>query len=377
MAKRSDFEHLVLAPGARPEDFLAYAAWEQSLEALRAKRARRLQCQHTSKPYASQARTVGIFERAVTRHPGSVALWRAYLGFVAGIRATRRWRRVMARALRMHPREPALWVLAGGRSAALGDMGAARGYFMRGCRFCAAGEGMRVWLEYARCEMDWLQKMEAKARKMEGGATAATAWDAVKASEAEQEGDVIALDDGESDEEDDDSNGLLLPDPEKSPHKTLDAQAVQQIRKSPAMEGAIPLAIFEVARKQSAFQASTAEAFFDVFAPFTSVSSQGKMLQTVLDTMQQRFAREPSTWSVLVRRTMVGVDLLTAAFPRALREALALVREGMEKTDDKVAFATKVVDWMNSILGVKGLDQDIKKVLELTKAGLEAAAASR
>ncbi|KAF3059803.1 U3 small nucleolar RNA-associated protein 6 [Daldinia childiae] len=41
--KRTDYEHLVLSPGNKPTDWLNYAAWEKSLETLRAKRCRRLQ----------------------------------------------------------------------------------------------------------------------------------------------------------------------------------------------------------------------------------------------------------------------------------------------------------------------------------------------
>ncbi|CCF46153.1 hypothetical protein CH063_14996, partial [Colletotrichum higginsianum] len=44
--KRSDFEHRILAPRSKPDDFSAYAKWEHSLETLRAKRCKRMKIGH-------------------------------------------------------------------------------------------------------------------------------------------------------------------------------------------------------------------------------------------------------------------------------------------------------------------------------------------
>lgn len=379
MTKRSDYEHLILAPGTKPADFLSYVAWERSLDRLRAKRCRRLNIRaHASSSHASHARTFGIFERAVLKHPGSVPLWRAYLDFAADAKATKRWRRIAARALRLHPSDAGLWALAGRRAAQAGDMERARAHFLRGCRFCtASGE---LWLEYARCEMEWLVRMGRK-KGGEGVRSGVRPMEAIKATEAVQEGDVIRFDE-EGEDESEEEGELMLPDPDaqglganKPRPKVFDEEATRKMEQSPALSGAIPMAIFGIAKKQPFFGPAAAEAFFDVFAGFSGVESQGRIVQHVLDAMEELYPNHPCTCSCKIRQPLIGVDVLTAAFPKALRESLARLRDGMERTDDKKALAGKMVAWADAFLKTEGLDAAIKTVLEHTKRSLEEAAA--
>ncbi|KAK3904359.1 U3 small nucleolar RNA-associated protein 6-domain-containing protein [Staphylotrichum tortipilum] len=373
VTKRSDYEHLVLAPGTKPTDFLSYIAWERSLDRLRAKRCRRLNLRSSSS-HASHARTFGIFERAVGKHPGSLSLWRAYLDFAAQAKATKRWRRIAARALRLHPADAGLWALAGRRAAQAGDMERARAHFLRGCRFCT-GEAT-LWVEYARCEMEWLARMEAK-KGGKGVRKGVQPMEAIKATEAVQEGDIIRFDD---DDEDDSGNEgeLMLPDPDaeglgtKPKPKVFDEEARRKMEQSPALSGAIPMAIFGIAQKQPFFSPAAAESFFDAFAAFSTVESQDKIVQHVLGAMEELFPNHPCTCSCQIRQPLIGVDVLTAAFPKALRESLARLKGAMERTDDKKALAGKMVEWVDTLVATDGLDAAIKTVLEHTKRSLEA-----
>ena len=374
--KRSDFEHLILSPGTKPTDFLSYVEWERSLDRLRAKRCRRLRIRSSSS-HASEARTFGIFDRAVNKHPGCVPLWIAYLDFAAQVKASKRWRKIVTRALRLHPTNAQLWTLAGRRAALNGDMERARGHFLRGCRFCT-GEAT-LWIEYARCEMQWLARVEAKkgGKDVRRGVNPA---EAIKATEGgEDDGDHIALDDGDSDEDSDNDGELMLPDPDadqgdrKSKPKAMDAEAARKIAESPALNGAIPIAIVEHARLQSFWGPATAEAFFDCFAAFgATVSVHGRVVQHVLTIMEETWPNSPSTCSCQIRHPLVGVDAHSAAFPKALGESLAKLKEAFERTEDKKALALKMIVWADTILAVEGLDEAIRQVLELTKGRLQA-----
>jgi U3 small nucleolar RNA-associated protein 6 len=371
VTKRSDYEHLVLGPRARVEDFLSYAAWEQSLDALRAARCKRLRIRSSS-AHAAQARTFAIFERAVTRHPGDLGLWFAYLDFAAKVKAAKRWRKVVTRALRMHPNQPSLWIVAGRRAARDGDMDGARGYFMRGCRFCTSG--VEVWAEYARCEMEWLARTEAK--KGRGGKNMAGAPAPVKISSNVDEDGNMMFDDSSDDEAGDD-DGVLMPDPDaefrkaEQPKEVFSAEATQKLENSPALDGAIPKAVFDIARKQAFFGAPAAEAFFDVFASFPKVSCQPKLVQHVLDVMMAEYPTHPATCSCYVRQPLIGVEYNTAEFPKALREALARLRSMSESTKDKSALRTKTSAWIDPLLAFDDLDAGIRTVLEHTKRKLE------
>lgn len=368
MTKRSDYEHLVLGPRARVEDFLSYAAWEQSLDALRAARCKRLRIR-TSSAHAAQARTFAIFERAVTRHPGHLGLWLAYLDYAAKVKATKRWRKVVTRALRMHPSQASLWTLAGKRAARDGDMDGARGYFMRGCRFCTAG--VEVWVEYARCEMEWLARMEAKKGRAKNTAGAPAP---VKISSTVDEDGNMMFSDSSDDEGDHDD--VMMPDPDaqfrrEKPKEVFSEEAVQKLENNPALDGAIPMAVFDIARKQTFFGASAAEAFFDVFASFPKLSCQPKLVQHVLDTMTAEYPAHPATCSCYVRQPLIGIEYNTVEFPKALRETLARLRSMLESTKDKSALAARTLAWIDPLLGFEDLDAGIRTVLEHAKRKLE------
>ncbi|RYP57090.1 hypothetical protein DL769_009696 [Monosporascus sp. CRB-8-3] len=356
--KRTDFEHLVLSPGNRPTDWLNYARWEKSLESLRAKRCRRLQIR-TSSAHAGQGRVFAILERAVGRHQGSVELWKEYLSYARDMKATKRYRKVMTRALRLHPAKSELWVLAGRRSAASGDLPTARSFFMRGVRFCMREP--TVWLEYARCEMEWLERMEARKGKKGGTETAIR-------EQAEHSDDEIRFDEDGSDNDDDvDENGrFVLPDLEKAAKKVFDDATAQKLEKNPALDGAIPLAIFDISKKQSFFNATVAEQFFDLFAMFKKVSSQARILQHVLDTMQEVYPNDPSTCYCHIQQPLVGASINTPAYPKALREALARLKSTLATTTSQPKLAEKVRSWIVPVLASENLDAGIRTVLEHT-----------
>lgn len=368
VSKRTDFEHLVLGPGCKPHQFQSYIAWELSLDKLRAKRCLRKKIKHSTS-HASNARVFNIYERAVFRHPGSLELWTDYLDYAARVKATKRWRKIMTRALRMHPINAGLWARAGRRAASDGDMEGARGMFMRGCRFC--NSTVDLWVEYARVEMEWLAKMERKKGGKKG-------LEGARAEETIEDGDVLRF--GDDDSEDDEfADKEILPDPmadeqnkkAKEAKKVFSDEAIKKLEKSPALQGAIPKTVFDVARKQPFFGAPAAEAFFDMFTTFTNVSAQPAIIQHVLDVMVDEYPRHPATCGCVVRQPLVGVDVTTVEFPRALREVLARLKTQTETTDDKGKLAAKTVAWIKPMLKRSDLEDNVRTVLEHTKRKLD------
>lgn len=354
--KRNDFEHRVLSPGNQPSEWSSYAHWEQSLESLRRKRCNRLKIRHLNSAHAGQGRVLSIYERAVNRHPGSGALWREYLSYTASIKAAKRWRRIMTNALRMKPTDAELWVMAGRRSAHNGDMAAARGFFMRGCRFC--NSDCALWLEYARCEIEWLEKMERKKRNQGNKALLAKVDD-------EQELRLL-----ESDDEDEQDGNALLPEPSKAQAKTIDKHAAQQLSSNPAMDGAIALAIFDISQKQPFFDASAAEQFFDLFASFRSIAVQPRISQHVLETLDDKYPESASTCNCYIRQPILGLNPFTPEFPHSLRDVLARLDEKMKTTKERDELKEKTGQWIDGYLALEGLDEGIKTVLEHTKRRL-------
>ncbi|KAK5995576.1 U3 small nucleolar RNA-associated protein 6 [Cladobotryum mycophilum] len=353
--KRNDFEHKILSPGNLPSEWASYAQWEQSLESLRSKRCKRLKIRHLESAHAGQGRVLAIYDRGVNRHPGSAALWREYLAYTAHVNAAKRWRKTMTKALRMMPKNPDMWVTAGRRYASNGDMASARSFFMRGCRFCT--KDCTLWVEYARSEMEWLEKIEKKNAK-NGGKTIAPP------PPANDDDELRLLDSDDEDEEG-------LPEPSRAEAKVIDKSASQQLQNSPAMDGAIPMAIFEISRKQTFYKPEVAETFFFMFASFQGLSVQSKISQHVLDAMDEQFPNDPSTCNCHLQQPILGVSPYTAEFPRSLGQVLSKLGSYLEATTDRNALEQKTLAWIDGYLGLQNLDEDIRSVLEYARGKLE------
>jgi U3 small nucleolar RNA-associated protein 6 len=163
--KRSDFEHTVLARGSKAVDFARYAAWEISLEKLRAKRCKRLKIKGSS-AHAGQARIFSIFDRGTRKHMGDLGLWMSYLQFAREVKALKKFKTVLTAAIRLHPTKTELWLYAAKWALEEeSDMNGARSYMQRGTRFCTRSQVL--WIEYAKLEMIYLAKI-AMRRKILG-----------------------------------------------------------------------------------------------------------------------------------------------------------------------------------------------------------------
>ena len=90
--------------------------------------------------------------------------------------------RVAARAVQLHPRTPALYVLAAAHELAHGGMGAARALLQRGLRLNAGRA--ELWREYVKLEMGFVEAVRRR-------------WDVLG----------ISLDDDENENEDDGGDG--------------------------------------------------------------------------------------------------------------------------------------------------------------------------
>ncbi|KAI0287467.1 U3 small nucleolar RNA-associated protein 6-domain-containing protein, partial [Russula brevipes] len=161
--KRTAFETTLVRRIPNKNDYLRYAAYEMGLEALRRKRAARLKLPKSPpsiSDYALTRRQFQIFERALKKFKSDVSLWMQYLRVAqrAGSRALAG--RIAARAVQLHPRTPALYVLAAAHELAHGGMGAARVLLQRGLRLNAGSADM--WREYVRLELGFVEAVRRR-----------------------------------------------------------------------------------------------------------------------------------------------------------------------------------------------------------------------
>ena len=293
-----------------------------------------------------------------------MALWLSYLGYAREAKANQKFKTILTEAIRLHPSKPDFWLYAAGWALeSEADMNGARSYMQRGTRACLKRE---LWIEYAKLEMIWLSKIAIR-RKILG----------LDAPDSEDEDEEMG---GTNNEPGFDTSADVIAIPEFKSNSLrpkmieaveVDSEAKKDPMETPALNGAIPLAIFDSARKQSFFGPSTAGKFFDMFAAFTQVRSLPKILQHVLDSMTESYPTDPCTCTCYVRQPLGGLNPNSPKFPGALAIALDRLKESLEKTKDRKELARQTGSWIEPILKVEELDPGIEAVLKHTVRKLD------
>jgi U3 small nucleolar RNA-associated protein 6 len=345
-------------------EFARYAAWEIGLETLRAKRCKRLKIKGSS-TQPGQARIFSIFDRGTRKHPGDVALWVSYLEYTRKAKATKKFKLVLTSAIRLHPTKSELWLYAARWTLELdADINGARSYMQRGTRFCTMSK--ELWIEYAKLEMIYLAKIAVRRRIL--------GLD-VDNNDKESPEDENMIDNGAFDASEDmiafpnfEANTLR---PSMIQAVKVDTEAKKDPMTTPALNGAIPLAIFDVARKQPFFCATVAGDFFDMFATFTQVRCLPRILQHVLDSMVESYSTDPCTCDYYTRQPILGLDPASPDFVVALGTTLERLKESLSKTKDKKELIKRTRSWISRILAFGDLDPGIHTVLKHTARKLE------
>ena len=156
------------------------------------------------------------------------------------------------------------------------------------------------------------------------------------------------------------------PETEHDQGLEVDSEAQKDPMTTPALNGAIPLAIFEAAHKQPFFCPSAAEDFFDMFALFTQVRCTPTLLQHVLDDMRELYPEDPCTFSCYIRQPCVGIEPTSVRFPPAFGTTLDRLKEGLERMRDTAELSKKIRAWIEPILAREDLDPGIQTVLAHT-----------
>lgn len=283
----------------------------------------------------------------------------SYLEFAREAKANKKFKTVLTSAIRLHCTKPELWLYAAKWTLETeADMNGARGYMQRATRFCTKSK--EIWIEYARLEMIYLAKINLRRKILGLDRPKTDAFADEPVDEFSLSADTIAIPA---------ANAYAMQASMMDTVK-VDGEAVKDPFMTPALQGAIPIAIFEDARKQFFYKAGVAEEFFDMFATFTQVSCQQKILDHVLDSTLEAFPTDASTYSCYIRRPILNINPQTAEFPAALASALERLKAAMEKTSDKGELSKKTIAWIEPMLAIEDLDPGLSKVLHFTQKKL-------
>lgn len=163
LKKRTAFEMALVRRVAKKSDYVQYAGYEMQLETLRRKRVQRLKLntqKKTISDYALVRRQLHIFERAVSKFKDDVGLWVQYIRLAQREGARTLAGKICARALRLHPSVPALYVLAAAHELNHLSPATARTLLQRGLRLNP--ESVDLWREYVRMELGYVESLRKR-----------------------------------------------------------------------------------------------------------------------------------------------------------------------------------------------------------------------
>ncbi|KAJ5103711.1 RNA-processing protein HAT helix [Penicillium argentinense] len=350
--KRSDFEHKLNARGAQPVDFVRYVQYEMNLDSLRKKRVKRLGIR--SAGHSGQRRIFFILDRATRKFHGDLNLWIQCIDYARKQKAHKKLSMIFTDALRLHPTSAELWIYAA--KYVLddhADMSQARSYMQRGLRFCKSSR--TLWIQYAKLELIYIAKLVARQRIL-GLDEASQQPKPIEDKELDHDADMIALpqitgEDINPSGADDEANEAAL--------ETLNA--------TPALSGAIPLAIFDAAMKHFNNDDLFGFEFYEMVSDFHDTPCLRKILGHVVETMQSEQPTSPRTQICYIKFPIAGLSVTSAEFPRAFGSSLARLKE----THLDSSLARVVVSWLRPIAETESLDPSLRKVIMATLRNAE------
>ena len=356
MKRRSGFEYKLNARGSQPADYARYAEYEMNLESLRRKRVYRMGIKTNG--HAGQRRIFFVLHRATRKFHGDVGLWMQYIEFARKQKSNKKLSEILTSALRLHPTKPELWIYAANYAMEeRDDIIEARSYMQRGLRFCR--DSKNLWVQYAKLEIIYIAKIATRGQEL--GLTNDYLKTGIKSNEG------------------DDKNFVLLPSgtaPNLDLHpRILDREILEELAETPVLTGAIPIAVFDLAMKHFAEDDVLGGQFFDIAAEFPNVPCTNAILQHIIDHNIAVAPESPITLFCFIRQPSIGIEVLSADFPRALNVSLDRLSTSLQNTiihkrsreaiRSRCLLIERVIDWILQLI-VDNLDPDIYKVFLLT-----------
>ncbi|KAK2846316.1 hypothetical protein FQN49_005840 [Arthroderma sp. PD_2] len=350
--KRSDFEHRINSRGPSPADYARYAEYEMNLDTLRKKRIKRLGIK--APMHAGQRRVFFVLDRATRKFHGDVSLWQQYIEYARKQKAHKKLAQIFTNALRLHPREVDLWIYAAQHVLQdHGDITQARGYMQRGLRFCKNSQAL--WLQYAKLEMIYIARITARQRILGLG-------------KAEEQQPAI----GETND-DPDADMMMLPRlTGEDINPTLDGDApdkasLETLNATPALSGAIPIAVFDAAMSQFENDPTLAYNFYHMLVDFEECPCLRRVLGHVAESLITNHPANAKAQECYIKYPVADIKPSTPEFPRAFYTSLSRLGEYM--TEDNpvlVQLAPQIIGWLQGLLETEDLDPALQKVIQAT-----------
>ena len=262
-------------------------------------------------------------------------------------------------ALQKFPSSAELWIMAAqyefNKNA---NMTGARNLLLRSLRLNP--ETRELWLEYARLECLFLFKIMERRRVLglDKEETTSMEEDALEFDKRDEiQLPAITAEDLEKQDR---GEGSKL-DP------VLATSPLADVARNPALNGAIPLAVYDSAVGTRPEDISLATGFYDVFVPFYSgLQFIDAALDKVRAHLEEKFPGRGRTVLVQIKDHARGIDVADKTFPGTLREMMKTANTvpslPLKERKDCCAGLQKYLD---DLLGTPDLDEDLYKAIEI------------
>ncbi len=242
------------------------------------------------------------------------------------------------------------------------DITEARSYMQRGLRFCKGSTSL--WLESTKLELHYIAKVTAR-RQMLG---------IDENSASQRPGQVL---------DDANSETANLPRPvAEDIHASgsftdeLDKPSLQKLANTPALSGAIPIAIFDAAMVHARDDDQFAQHFFDAVEEVNSIPCLRSILKHIVDHMRKS---RPSSWRTLVchvKISCVGIAVTSPEFPKAFGISLKRLQGAFSGPRRNRGLFDSMQTWLGIFLDNGSLDAALRQIMLSTLGQLHAAAES-
>ena len=313
--------------------------------------------------HTGQRRIFFILDRATRKFQGDIGLWIQYLTFARKQKSNKKASQILTNVLRLHPTKAELWIYAANYvMEERGDMTEARSHMQRGLRFCKGVD--KIWIEYARLELIWVTKIWARRRTL----GVEDDWNNFHGTATEDVhsigGDLVGL--------------PKVTDEDVNPHKSFaneaDREALEKMDKSPALSGAIPIAIFDSAMKQFEQDEMLALQFFDMVSGFHDLPCINVILDHFMEVLKD--SQSPAALFRYIHQPVLGLSTSSASFPTQFGLSLDRMRTAFDRLVSLSASPNmgrsrrildgKIVEWLLPYLEEKDFDPDVRNVILMT-----------
>jgi len=210
--QRTSLEYACARRQSEKLDYLKYIQYEINLELLKKKRKKKMGIKRLTNlgENASTRRIHRIFTRLLKRYKNDLKLWYQYIQYCTNVGSYRVLSRVFVNALRNHPMNSSLWIMAASwEFEHNNNINGARALLQRGLRICKGDT--RLWHEYTRLELLYQEKIKLRVELLgiDAAQMVASTEDSIDISsvpDAEDEGEDLPLEANTSQKTKDEKN---------------------------------------------------------------------------------------------------------------------------------------------------------------------------